>query len=129
MSKYVDSVVRIPCSLDNFFSYWVEFMRPFHKLTEREGQVLALFLEERYALSKVIHDEDILDNVLMSEDTKKKVREKGEVGVQHIYAIMKSFEKNNVIVNGRVNRRFVPKIPQENGNYKLMFLFDFKSNA
>lgn len=128
MSKYADSIVRIPCSLSNFFSYWVEFMRPFHKLTDREGEVFSLFLEERYNLSKVIHDEDILDNVLMSEETKKKIRERGEVGVQHIYAIMKSFEKNKVIVNGRINRRFVPRVPSEKGNYKLMFLFEFKGD-
>ena len=74
--KKPNNIVRIPCSLDiSFFKYWFMFLKPFHKLTDREIDVIATFVKHRYELSKVIKDNEILDKVTMSEDIKKKVRE------------------------------------------------------
>lgn len=73
MAKQVDSIVRIPCKVDGkFFNYWFQFLRPFHNLTEREMDVITSFVRQRYELSKVIKDNEILDKVTMSEDTKRK---------------------------------------------------------
>ena len=69
-----DNVIRIPTSLkDNFFRYWFEFLQPLHKLTNREIDIISALAKERYELSKVIKDNDILDKVTMSDDIKKKV--------------------------------------------------------
>ena len=74
--KKANNVVRIPTSLNcKFFRYWFEFLEPFHKLTDREIDVITSFVKHRYELSKVIKDDEILDKVTMSEDTKMKVRE------------------------------------------------------
>lgn len=62
----------------------------------------------------------------MSEDTKSKIREEGAIGVQHVYAVIRSFERKKVIIDGKINKRFIPKLIEDNGNYKLMFLFEFK---
>ena len=76
MVKKANNIVRIPTSLNGkFFRYWFEFLEPFHKLTDREIDVITSFVKQRYELSKVIKDNEILDKVTMSEDTKKKVRE------------------------------------------------------
>ena len=69
-----ENVIRIPTSLEgDFFRYWFEFLQPFHKLTSREMDILVALVKHRYELSKVIKDEEILDRVTMSEDTKRKV--------------------------------------------------------
>ena len=74
--KKPNNIVRIPCSLDNsFFKLWFKFLTPFHKLTDREIDVITSFVKQRHELSKVIKDNDILDKVTISEDTKRKVRE------------------------------------------------------
>ena len=76
MNRKANNIVRIPTSLNGkFFRYWFEFLQPFHKLTEREIDVITSFVKQRYELSKVITDNEILDRVTMSEDTKRKVRE------------------------------------------------------
>ena len=55
-------VINIPASLEgSFFRYWFEFLRPFHNLTARELDVITAFTKQRYELSKVIKDSDILD--------------------------------------------------------------------
>ena len=63
----LNNVIRIPTKLStNFFRYWIEFLRPFHNLTEREMQVASTILKKRYELSKVMQDDNILDKVTMS---------------------------------------------------------------
>ena len=87
--KKPNNIVRVPCSLSgSFFRYWFKFLEPFHKLTDREIDVITSFVKQRYELSKVIKDNEILDKVTMSEDTKKKVREECNITLPHFQVIM-----------------------------------------
>ena len=69
-----NNILSIPTSLssqtNNFFRYWVEFLKPLHHLTDREMDVTTAFLRKRYELSKDILDPIKLDKYLMNEDTK-----------------------------------------------------------
>ena len=122
----MDSIVRIPCKVDGkFFNYWFQFLRPFHNLTEREMDVITSFVRQRYELSKVIKDNEILDKVTMSEDTKKKVREECDISLPHFQVIMGKLRKNKVIIDGKINPRYIPSVDEENGSFKMMLLFDF----
>lgn len=126
MAKQVDSIVRIPCKVDGkFFRYWFEFLTPFHNLTEREMDVITSFVKQRYELSKVIKDNEILNKVTMSEDTKKKVREECNISLPHFQVIMGKLRKNKVIIDGKINPRYIPSVDEENGSFKMMLLFDF----
>lgn len=126
MAKQVDSIVRIPCKVDGkFFRYWFEFLTPFHNLTEREMDVITSFVKQRYELSKVIKDNEILDKVTMSEDTKKKVREECDISLPHFQVIMGKLRKNKVIIDGKINPRYIPSVDEEKGSFKMMLLFDF----
>lgn len=126
MAKQVDSIVRIPCKVDGkFFRYWFEFLQPFHNLTEREMDVITSFVKQRYELSKVIKDNEILDKVTMSEDTKKKVREECDMSLPHFQVIMGKLRKNKVIIDGKINPRYIPSVDEKNGSFKMMLLFDF----
>lgn len=126
MAKQLDSIIRIPCKVDGkFFRYWFEFLQPFHNLTEREMDVITSFVKQRYELSKVIKDNEILDKVTMSEDTKKKVREECDISLPHFQVIMGKLRKNKVIIDGKINPRYIPSVDEENGSFKMMLLFDF----
>ena len=107
--KKPNNIVRVPCSLSrSFFRYWFKFLEPFHKLTDREIDVITSFVKQRYELSKVIKDNEILDKVTMSEDTKKKVREECNITLPHFQVIMGKLRKNKVIIDGKINPRFIP---------------------
>lgn len=126
MSKVADNVVRIPCKVDDkFFRYWFEFLRPFHHLTDREMEVITCFVKHRYELSKVISDNEILDKVLMSEDTRGKIREECEMTLSHFQLILSRLRKSKIIIDNRINPRYIPNLVEENGSFKLMLLFDF----
>lgn len=124
--KAIDSIVRIPTKVDNdFFKYWFMFLRPFHNLTEREMEVITSFVKQRYELSKVIKDNEILDKYIMDDDTKKKVREECNISLPHFQVIMGKLRKNKVIIDGKINPRYIPSVKEENGSFKMMLLFDF----
>lgn len=124
----VDNVVRVPCKLDySFFKMWFMFLQPFHHLTEREMEVATSFVKQRYELSKVVSDSYILDKLVMSEDTKRKVREECNITLPHFQVIMSKLRKNNIIVDGKLNQRYIPNITKDNdGFFKLLLLFDFR---
>ena len=126
MEVIANNVIRIPTSQKKFFRFWFEFLKPFHKLTDREIDVITAFTYERYNLGKVISDEDILDKVVMSEDTKKKIREEYKVTPAYFQVIMGKLRRNGLIVNNKINPRFIPNITEDNGLFKLMLLFDIQ---
>lgn len=121
----MNNIIRIPTSLNtSFFKYWFDFLKPFHHLTEREAQVASSILKKRYELSKVIKDNDILDKVVMSEDTKKAVREDCNISLQHFQVIMGKLKKSKIIINGKLNPKFIPNITEEQGSFRLLFNFE-----
>ena len=125
MKGKINNIIRIPTSLDGkFFRYWLEFLKPFHSLSEREMQVATLFIKQRYELSKVISDEDILNRVLMGEETKKAMREECDLSLPHFQVIMGKLRKNKIIVDNKINPKFIPNITEENGVFQLLLFFD-----
>lgn len=123
----INNVITIPTSTEGkFFKYWFEFLRPFHKLTDREIDVIASFVRHRHNLSKVIKDQDILDKVTMGEDTKRKIREDCNITQAHFQVIMTKLKKSKVIDNGKINPRFIPRLESDDKNFQLLLSFDLQ---
>lgn len=126
MSK-INNAIRISTSLDSkFFRYWFEFLQPFHKLTDREMDVITSFVKHRFELSKKINDSDILDKVVMGDDTRKKVREECGLTLAHFQVIMGKLRKNKLIVDGKLNPKFLPNIKEEDTTFQLVLYFELK---
>lgn len=89
--------------------------------------VITSLVKQRYELSKVIKDEEILDKVVMSEDTKRKVRAECNITLPHFQVIMGKLRKNKLIVDGRINKRFIPQLPEDAKEFKLLLYFDMNN--
>ncbi len=123
----INNVITIPTSIEGgFFRYWFEFLRPFHKLTDREIDVIASFVKHRFLLSKVVSDQEVLNKLTMSDDTKKKVREDCGISQAHFQVIMTKLKKSKVIENGRINPKFIPRLDPDSNNLQLLLSFDLK---
>lgn len=118
------TIIRIPASEETFLIYWLEFLKPFHKMTDTEIKVAVEFIKERYALGKVITDEALIDKVLMQEDTRNKIRDNLKITPKHYYLIMHSLNKKKVINNGVFNVKFIPNIEENAKDFRLTFYFD-----
>ena len=107
----------------DFFKWWCILLRAFIPLTNREIEVMASFLRRRWELSKHISDPQILDTMLMSEDTKKKVQEECDITLQHFYVVMSNLRKNKIIVNNTINPRLIPNVRSDDEDFLLMVRF------
>lgn len=119
------NIIRVPTSINGkFFRYWFEFLKPFHNLTDREMQVAAALVKKRYDLTKVIKDDMILDRVVMSEDTKKAIREECGISLAHFQVIMGKLRKSKILLENRINPRFIPNLVEEKGTFRLLLNFE-----
>lgn len=107
----------------DFFRLYVEFLKPLHKLTNREMDVLAAFLKKRHELSKVITREDVLDEMLMSMEVKKQIWEACGLKSKHFQMVMIKLRKNGVIKNNRIRLNLIPTVTKS--GVGLMIFFDF----
>lgn len=127
--RIANNIIRIPTSINGkFFIYWLEFLKPFHNLSTREIDVLAAFLKERYELSIKVKDDDLVDKIAMSEDIKKKVREACNISVPHFQVIVGKLRKAGLIIDNKINKRFIPNISEEDKDFKLMLYFELKND-
>ena len=102
---------------DDFFKCW---------FTDREIDSIASFTKHRYELSKVITDSNLLDTVLMSEETKRKVREDCNITLAHFQVIMGKLRKNKVIVDNKINPKLIPNISEDSKSLQLLVIFPIK---
>ena len=120
-----DNIIRIPCNLDNLFRYWLDFLAPFHNLTSREADVATAFLKERYALSKVILDKDLIDRTLMSEESQRKLKQECSLSNQHFQVIKSKLKNKKFFINDKINPRLIPMVKENNGLFQLLLVFDY----
>ena len=69
------NIKRIHTDKKSIFRYWLEFLKPYHKLRSKEIEALSLMLYYRYELSREIPKEEIVDMILFSTETRNKIRE------------------------------------------------------
>ena len=129
MNKAIaDSVIRIPCqSLQGFFEQWFNMLRPIHKLSNTEIKLISTIVRFRYEFSLKISDKDLLDEWLMSAETKQKIREACNMSPSSYQVSMFKLKKNKVIVDNKVNPKLIPNFA--GGNYKLLLYFDVNDNG
>lgn len=127
MERKINNVIKVAAPLEGkFFEYWLSFIKPLHKLTSREIEVAAAFLKQRFNLSKVISDQELLDKNVMSDDIKRKVREDCNITQAHFQVVMSELKKNKFIVGGKINPKFIPKLTEGSEYFQLMLLFELK---
>lgn len=127
MKGKVNNIVRIPTSISGkFFRYWLEFLTPFHHLTNKEMDVMTCFLKYRQELKDKISDPDILDKVLMGEDIKRKIREECDMKVSNFQVVLGKLRKRKVLIGNKINPKFIPNISSDAEGFQLLLLFDFQ---
>jgi hypothetical protein len=122
----VDAVLKVPTDRTiNFFRLWLEFLAPYHDLTEREIDLMSYFLHKRQALSADILNEEILDSVLMSDDSKKEISKLLGITDKNFNIIYSRLRKKKLIINERINKRFIPVLKKSAKTFQMLIYFEF----
>lgn len=123
-NKGVNNAIRVPTSLKgDFFNKWVEHLTPLHHLTKREQDVFAAFLKARFELSHSITDEVLLDQVVMSDSTKTKIKEECGISDAFFQVILGKLRKQKVIIDNRINPKLIPKKLNDGDKSLLLLLY------
>lgn len=110
-------------------------LKPVHKLSNKEIQLIATIVRFRYELSLKITDKNLLDEVLMSAETKQKIRDFCKINQQSFQVSMFKLKKANVLITDdkespkryRVNPKLIPNL--QRNDYKLLLYFDLKDDG
>lgn len=125
-----NNVIRIPTSLKkDFFRIWVEFLTPLHSLTNKEKDVAAILLKERYKLSKAVNDPALLDRILLGDETKNTIKEELKITEAFLRVIFRKLKSTKFIVDNKINAKFIPKnLKDDDTMFQLLFFFDLKND-
>ena len=77
----------------------------------------------------MITDDEILDRVLLSEDTRKKIMAECNIASSHLQVIMTRLRTSKVIVNNRINPKFIPNIVEGRDSFSLLLHFDLNNDV
>jgi hypothetical protein len=120
------NIKRILTDKKSIFRYWLEFLKPYHKLRAKEIEALALILYYRYELSREIPNPEMVNLVLFSTETRNKIREDlGGMGQKVFNNLLTSLRKKKVLSkDNKINPVLIPNMTEE--GFKLVFNFEVR---
>lgn len=114
--------------LKNFFFRYIEFLKPFHNLTNQEQKVLALFLYYHYKLSKEITNNKVLWKEVFDYDTKRLILDELQIEDSGLQNILTSLRKKKVIIDKQISKNYIPDITNKPKTFVLTFNFNLIYN-
>lgn len=122
------NIKTLEISEKGFFRLWLDFLKPFHKLRNKEIEVLSLLLYKRYLLKKKISDNAIVDKYLFDREIREEItKEMGYSSLQVLSNMLTDLRKSEVIINDRINSVLIPNLENGADNFRLMFNFKIKN--
>lgn len=104
--------------------FFLTFLTPLHKLTPSVVNLAAEIIYQRFELSKVITNNDVLDDYLLTNDKiRNEVITNCELSISNYHVGISKLKKAGFFINGKINPKFLPKITTESSSYSLMLLF------
>lgn len=125
--------------MEEFYKNWIDILTPIHKLTSKNKQILLAFLMLRYELAQSINNEVLLDEVLMNEDSKAKIKERCNLQGNYLQVAMFTLAQQNVLIKTlsndnrkkykyKINPRILPDMRYTDTGVILQFNFELKCN-
>lgn len=118
------NIKRIHTSKKQIFRFWLEFLKPYHKLRQKEIEALGLMLYYRYELSREVLNPDLVDKLLFSTDTRKQIRaDLGDMDAKVFNNLLTALRKKGVLQkNNIINPGLIPNMSED--GFKLVFNFE-----
>ena len=118
------NVKRIRTSKKEIFRYWLEFLKPYHRLRQKEIDALSLMLYYKYELARDVKNPKLVDKLLFATDTRNQIRQDiGGMSQKVFNNLLTSLRKKGVLMKGNIiNPVLVPNMTED--GFKLIFNFE-----
>jgi len=105
------NILKIKSSdYNELFLNWFLILKPLHNLSNKECILASKLYKYRDELKEVILDKEILDTTILSDTYRKKIIEEMNITMIHLQVLLTSLRKKNVIIDNRLNPKFIPHI-------------------
>ncbi len=105
------NILKIKSSdYDELFLNWFLILKPLHNLSNKECILASKLYKYRDELKEVILDKEILDTTILSDTYRKNIIEEMDITMIHLQVLLTSLRKKNVIIDNRLNPKFIPHI-------------------
>lgn len=120
------NVKQILTNKKEIFRYWLEFLKPYHKLRSKEIEALSIMLYYRYELSREVNASEFVDRLLFSTETRNKIREElGDMNQKVFNNLLSSLRRQKVLSKeNKINPVLIPNMTED--GFKLIFDFEIK---
>ena len=116
-------IVRIPCSKDNFYRYYVELLNPIVKLRKRELDVWAQLLYYNNEYKGL--DEEVKFKMVFDYGTKSKIAKDLKISMDVLNNNLSELRKKRIVTDNKIPKGY--QVYLENNEYNLTFNFKAKN--
>lgn len=120
-----DKIVRRDVSVKKFYGEWLLWLRPLHKLTDREMEIAALMLECMQYLSSKVRDEAKRGKIVTSIESRKAMSDMIGMSDQYFGMLYGGLRKKGFIIGDVINPLFIPRIESGDSSYAITINFVF----
>lgn len=121
------NILKIKSSdYDELFLNWFLILKPLHNLSNKECILASKLYKYRDELKEVILDKEILDTTILSDTYRKKIIEEMDITMIHLQVLLTSLRKKNVIIDNRLNPKFIPHIKDSELSLLIRFEISVK---
>jgi hypothetical protein len=126
--KAIKQAVRTVDNSLDFFKEWLRVIRGYSNLTLQEEEFMAIVLNKRHELSKVILDKELLTRNLFDITIKKQIVEALELpNIQRFENLMNQLRRKKVVLeNNEINPTYIPQIKDTK---EFIIAFTIKNNG
>lgn len=117
-------IANLNVKIKTFFFRYIEFLKPFHKLSPQQCNVLALLLYYHYKFSKEITNNKVLWKEVFDYDTKQLIIEELGISVAQIENILTQLRKKNVVIDKKISELYIPNIKNDSKTFSITYNFN-----
>lgn len=121
-----NNIIALRCTDESFYRMWVEILTPFHRLTNRERDVMARIISQRFKLQESISDPAMLKEVLWSQTSRRDMRESLKMSQANFQMTLSKLHKAGVLVDGDIRPQYIPH-KGEDSRFCLQVIYDWSS--
>lgn len=122
-----NNFILLKCTNESFFRMWIEFLTPFHRLSMREKDVVAVIISQYFKLKAQCNNADVVRKLLWTKTSKKDMEASLGISQEHFNVITNKLKKSKIIIGGDINPRYLPHIEQDSNTFELRVVFDYST--
>ena len=119
-----ENKATLKVTLREAFRWWLEFTRPFNKLTNQEIELMSVLLYHRHLISQDVNNEVYINKILFGTEMRKQLREELGYKPQILINLLANLRKKEIIINNSIKKTFIPKIDKDYKNTTFKIIFD-----